>query len=221
MKKILYSAIAAAAVLAGVVSYAQAANVKVSANLDKPYVLAGEDETVVLKVGLSAEPGVEKTKRPPINIAVVIDKSGSMSSDGKIEKAKEGVYRVIEQLNEGDVISIIVYDTYPSVLVYAQPVRGKSALINMVSQIYPSGSTALYGGIELGAQELRKYASDYSLNKIVLLSDGLANVGLQSTEDLANLGRALGDEGFIVSTVGVGLDYNEDLMTSLARESGG
>jgi len=221
MKKALYSLIAGILFSICAVSAAEAGNVRVSANLDKPYLLAGEEETVVLKVGLSAEPGNDKIERPPINIAVVLDKSGSMGSEQKIERAKEGVFEIIERLNEGDILSVVVYDTYPRVLIPAQPVKDKSGIINMVSGIYASGSTALYGGIELGADELRKYASDYCLNKVVLLSDGLANVGPQSTEDLASLGRTLSSEGVIVSTIGVGLDYNEDLMTALAQESGG
>ncbi len=199
---------------------AHAGNIKVSADLDRPYVLAEEDQSVVLKVGLSGEQD-GMTERLPLNIAIVLDKSGSMGSDQKMEKAKQGVFEIIERLNEGDVISVIVYDSYPSVLIPAQVLKDKSQIINLVSRIHSSGSTALYGGVLLGAEELRKYASDYHLNKIVLLSDGLANVGPQSTEDLAVLGRTLNEEDVIVSTIGVGLDYNEDLMTALAQESGG
>lgn len=221
MKARLYGMIIAIIFAAGVVPVAEAGNIKVSANLDKPYALAGQEQSVILKVGLIAEDNDATSQRFPLNIAIVLDKSGSMNTDRKIENAKQGVYEIIERLKEGDVISVVAYDTYPVVLVPAQVIRDKSEIIDMVSRIHPSGSTALYGGIELGAQELRKYMSDYALNKIVLLSDGLANVGPQSTEDLASLGRMLSEEDIIVSTIGVGLDYNEDLMTALAEESGG
>jgi len=221
MKKILYTLIVSIIFTINAASTAQAGGVKVSANLDRPYLLADEEETVVLKVGLSAEQESTKRERLPLNIAIVLDKSGSMGSDQKIEKAKQGVFEIIERLNEGDIISVIVYDNSPRVLIPAQALNDKSELINLVSQVYASGSTALYGGIELGAEELRKHMSDYCLNKIILLSDGLANVGPQSTEDLASLGRMLNEEGVLVSTIGVGLDYNEDLMTALAEASGG
>jgi len=221
MKRFLYTLVVSIVFTINGVIGAQAGNVKVSANLDRPYLLADEEQSVVLKVGLSAEGDSARGERPPLNIAIVLDKSGSMGSDQKMENAKQGVFEIIERLNEGDIISVVVYDTYPRVLIPAQVLKDKSEVINLVSQIYPSGSTALYGGIELGAEELRKHMSDYCLNKIVLLSDGLANVGPQSTEDLASLGRMLSEEDVLVSTIGVGLDYNEDLMTALAETSGG
>jgi Ca-activated chloride channel family protein len=220
MKKILY-VLTAAFIFVGAGAFAAKADtIKVSASLDRPYVLAGEDQDVVLKVGLIPEQG-STVERLPINIAIVLDKSGSMGSDQKMEKAKQGVFEIVQRLNEGDVISVIVYDNCPRVLIPAQVLKDKAQIINLVSQIYPSGSTALYGGVELGAEELRKHANDYPLNKIILLSDGLANVGPQSTGELIDLGRVLSDEDIIVSTIGVGLDYNEDLMTALAQESGG
>jgi Ca-activated chloride channel family protein len=94
-------------------------------------------------------------------------------------------------------------------------------LIRMISSIYAGGSTALYGGVCFGASEVRKSMSCEHINRIILLSDGLANVGPQTTGELAELGAALGRESITVTTIGVGLDYNEDLMTALAARSDG
>lgn len=221
MKSFLCALIAGIVFVTPAVYAAQVKGVEIFTELDRPYVLSDEEQSVVLKVGLRAQADSVNTERLPLNVAIVLDKSGSMGSDQKMEKAKQGVYEIIERLNEGDIISVVVYDNYPRVLIPAQPLENKAEIIKFISQIYPSGSTALYAGIELGAEELRKHISDYCLSKIILLSDGLANVGPQSSEELASLGLRLELEDMIISTIGVGLDYNEDLMTALAQESGG
>jgi Ca-activated chloride channel family protein len=195
--------------------------IEVFTGLDKPIVLAGRDQEVILKVGLRAKPFNGLCERLPLNVAIVLDKSGSMGSQNKMENAKQGVIEIIDRLNEDDVVSVIVYDSEPWVLIEAQHLSNKERIIQEVRSIYADGNTALYGGVELGAQQLREFASDHFLSKIILLSDGLANVGPSSTEDLAYLGSQLYEEGVNVTTVGVGLDYNEDLMTTLAQEGGG
>jgi Ca-activated chloride channel family protein len=144
-----------------------------------------------------------------------------MGGGHKMESAKQGAIEVIQRLDRRDLVSLVVYDTGARVIIPAQPVGNKDALIETISRIYAGGSTALYGGVTLGAAQVRKNMSWEYVNRIVLLSDGLANVGPQTTEDLAYLGQSLGDEGVTVTTIGVGLDYNEDLMTALAARSGG
>lgn len=195
--------------------------VRVYADLDKPVVLGQPGERVVVKVGLEGLTVPVMPKRIPLNVAIVLDKSGSMGSDFKMENAKRGAIEVIERLNKDDIVSVIVYDNRPRVVVPAQRVRDKDTLIETVSNIYSGGSTALYGGVTLGATQVRRNISWEYVNRIILLSDGLANVGPQTTEELAYLGRVLGEEGITVTTIGVGLDYNEDLMTALAGKSGG
>ncbi|MFC1593723.1 VWA domain-containing protein [Candidatus Omnitrophota bacterium] len=197
------------------------ARVKVYTDVDKPVVLAGDDSTIVVKVGLSGDDVPRPKKRLLFNIAVVLDKSGSMRSRRKIENAKQGAIEIVDRLTCDDIFSFIVYGTQPQVLIPAQRVTNKDALIDVIQSISADGSTALYDGVVFGAAEVRKHASEEHINRIVLLSDGLANVGPQSTDDLAELGMSLSDEGIIVSTIGVGLDYNEDLMTALAASGDG
>jgi Ca-activated chloride channel family protein len=195
--------------------------VKVITDVDRPVVLAGSDERIFVKVGLSAIDTGRRPDRLPFNLAIVLDKSGSMRSDGKIENAKRGAIEIIERLGRDDIISLIVYDNGPWVVLPAQHVRDKEYLIDRISHIQAGGRTALYGGVTYGAGEVRKHLSWKYMNRIILLSDGLANVGPSSTTQLARLGGSLGEEGITVTTIGVGLDYNEDLMTALADGSGG
>jgi Ca-activated chloride channel family protein len=195
--------------------------VRVRVDVDKPVVLAGSDETIFVKVGLLGSGFPARHKRLPVNVAVVVDKSGSMRSDGKMVNARLGAIEVVRRLTRDDIFSLVVYDSRPRVVIPAQPVKDKEALIEIISSVGAGGSTALYDGVYVGAAEVRKHMSRKYVNRIVLLSDGLANVGPQSTGELADLGSSLGWEGITVTTIGVGLDYNEDLMTALAAASDG
>jgi Ca-activated chloride channel family protein len=91
----------------------------------------------------------------------------------------------------------------------------------MIRRIEPGGSTALFAGVSRGAGEVRKLLSQERVNRVILLSDGLANVGPSTPGVLGDLGASLRKEGISVSTIGLGLDYNEDLMVRLARSSDG
>ncbi len=195
--------------------------VSVYSEVDKPVVLAGGDERVVVKVGLRGLTMPVMPKRVPLNIAIVLDKSGSMRNYDKMSNARLGAIEIVERLSPDDILSLVVYSDRPQVILPAQRVRDKDAIIEIISGIYADGSTALYGGVTYGAGQVRKNMSWEYINRIILLSDGLANVGPSSTGALADLGGRLEAEGITVTTIGVGLDYNEDLMTSLAATSGG
>ena len=195
--------------------------VKVYTDFDKPVVQSGIPERVVIKVGLAAENALPQKNRIPLNLAIVLDKSGSMASQQKIENVRSAAIDLIERLEPSDIVSLVVYDTSARVIMPAQPLLDKETFINAISQIQANGSTALYDGITAGAGEIRRYASSEYVNRVILLSDGLANVGPQSTPELANLGVALAGEGISTTTVGVGTDYNEDLMGALASAGGG
>jgi Ca-activated chloride channel family protein len=195
--------------------------VRVHSEVDKPVVLAGCGDRVVIKVGLRGLTVPVMPQRVPFNLAIVLDRSGSMGSYGKMENARLGAMEIVERLGPDDILSVIVYSDRPQVLVPAQPVRDKDALMEIISGVYSGGSTALYGGVAYGADQVRRNMSWEYINRIILLSDGLANVGPSSTGALANLGSDLEREGITVTTIGVGLDYNEDLMTALAARSGG
>ncbi len=195
--------------------------VDVYSEVDKPVVLAGGGDRVVVKVGLRGEAMPVMPRRVPLNLAIVLDKSGSMRHQGKMENARLGAIEIVERLTADDILSLVVYSDRPQVIFPAQPVGDKDALIEVISGVYAGGYTALYGGVVYGADQVRKNMSWRYVNRIILLSDGLANVGPSSADALAELGSALDGEGITVTTIGVGLDYNEDLMTALAATSSG
>ncbi|GAB6095594.1 VWA domain-containing protein [Desulfatiferula olefinivorans] len=197
-----------------------AAAVTCRVETDRDVLPAGEAQTVVLKVTLAAPPAPVAHQRPAVNLSLVLDRSGSMSGD-KIAKAREAAMEAVRRLSPRDIFSLVVYDDQVRTLIPAQPVENIEAIIAKIRTIEPGGSTALFGGVSQGAAEIRKHLSGDYIHRIILLSDGLANVGPQTPEDLGRLGAALVKERISVTTVGVGTDYNEDLMARLSQQSDG
>jgi len=188
--------------------------------LDKDVLYAGGPQKVIVKVTLDAPPPPERTDRPPVNLAIVLDRSGSMTGE-KIEKAKLAAIEALRRLSPADMFSLVVYDHGVQTIVPAQSAANSEWIEGRIRKIQPGGNTALFGGVSQGAAEVRKHLPGNYVHRIILLSDGLANVGPSSPDDLGRLGAALLKEGISVTTIGVGTDYNEDLMVKLAMMSDG
>lgn len=181
---------------------------------------AGPKQNTWVRIGLVGFKMEAEQKRAPVNIVLVLDKSGSMSGE-KIARAKSAAMDAIDRLNADDIVSVVTYDTTVNVLVPATKLTDKADVKSKISQVSSNGGTALFAGVSKGAAELRKFLDKERINRIILLSDGLANEGPSSPTELGALGASLKKEGISVSTLGLGLDYNEDLMAKLAARSGG
>ncbi|MCA9537351.1 MAG: VWA domain-containing protein [Myxococcales bacterium] len=199
---------------------AEARQARLDARLSQPVVLAGQKTKVFLKVGLTGHALEQSSDRAPVNVAIVLDKSGSMAGD-KIDQAKRAARMAVDQLSPEDIVSVVAYDSTVRVLVPATRAVDRAMIHAGIDRLHASGNTALFAGVAKGADELRKFFDRNRVNRVVLLSDGLANVGPSSTQALEGLGGALAREGISVTTLGLGLDYNEDLMARLARASDG
>ncbi len=173
-----------------------------------------------LRIALEGFEIESQSKRMPVNLAIVIDRSGSMQGD-KIKHAREAALQAIDRLKDSDIVSIVAYDTSVEVLVPATKVADREEIKARIRNIKADGNTALFAGVSKGAAEVRKFRDDKHVNRVILLSDGLANVGPSSPMELGQLGRSLIKEGISVSTMGLGTGYNEDLMSKLAIESSG
>lgn len=196
--------------------------VKITAELSHPYVLSGESQRVYLKVALRGDKqeGVTERERPSVNLALVLDKSGSMSGQ-KIEDVKQAARMILDRLQPTDTVSVIVYDNEARVVVPATRIENPGMIREQIDLITADGGTALYAGLMSGAEQVRQYVSDHQVNRVILLSDGMANVGPQTPHELGAVGLDLIRRGISVSTIGLGLDYNEDLMSTLAAKSDG
>jgi len=198
--------------------------ITLTAELEKPVLPADTRQDALIKIAIVAPEGtVEKTQRAALNLAIVLDRSGSMGSQHKLEKARDAAVEAVKMLRDGDVFSLVVYDDNVNTLVDAVPVNEerKTDIVEQIRRIQPGGSTALFAGVSVGANELRKNSRENFVNRLILLSDGLANVGPGTPQELGRLGGSLIKEKISVSTVGVGSDYNEDLMTALSQNSDG
>ena len=195
--------------------------VRLRIELDLPVLSADRTERAVIKIALDGLRLPRPEARPPVNLTLVIDRSGSMSGE-KIQHAKAAAIEAVRRLGADDVFSLVTFDHEVETLVPATRVGDCRVIEARIRSIVARGNTAIYGGVTQGAAELRKHLEDRRFtHRLVLLSDGLANNGPSSPDDFARLGTALGREHISVSTIGVGLDYNEDLMTRLARRSDG
>jgi len=205
-------------ILATLPSLAAAAPVKLDVSTGQPVLLQGQEQTTYLKIGLQGQQTAQV--RTPVNLAIVLDRSSSMNGD-RIVKAKEAALLVLQRLTADDIVSIITYDSTVEVLVPATKLTDREALEARIRAIEPRGSTALFAGVSKGLEEARKFLSNTRVNRVILLSDGQANVGPSSPNELARLGASAGKEGISITTLGLGLGYNEDLMAQLAEKSDG
>jgi Ca-activated chloride channel family protein len=190
------------------------------ARLASPVMKGGEAGKNYLKVALQGCKPEPSQSRMPVNVAFVIDRSGSMQGM-PIAQAREAAIMAVNRLLPTDIASVVIFDNRIDVLAPAQPVADPAHFADLIRQVGARGSTAIHGGVLAGAAEVAKNRDPRRLNRVVLLSDGQANIGPSRPEEFAALGRLLLSQGISVSTIGLGLAYNEDLMLQLARASDG
>ena len=201
-------------------SMAIADQVKLDVTPVRGMLKSNEKQTTWLRVGLEGFKLESEKQRPPANLAIVLDKSGSMKGE-KIAQAIRGAVDAISLLGPNDIVSVITYDSTVNVLVPSTKLTDPESVIKAIRGITADGNTALFAGVSKGAAEVRKFLDKDRVNRVILLSDGLANVGPSSPGELGSLGSTLLKENISVSTLGLGLGYNEDLMVQIASKSGG
>lgn len=184
-------------------------------NLDNSYYF--DNNNVYLFIDLKADKVGDDKDRSPMNIAIVIDRSGSMADKNKLEYVKKAVDYIIEQTGRDDYISVVTYDDYVDVLQRSAIVRDKFDLRDKIAKIKPGGFTNLSEGMFEGYDQVNYSYSRGYVNRVLLLSDGLANRGITDRYKLADMVRDKNRrDGITISTFGVGNDFNENLMTDLA-----
>jgi Ca-activated chloride channel family protein len=208
-----------AASAAGGMSFPGDAKIALEGRLNCPYVPHNGGRVYLQLSVVTPDRGAKERK--PVNLCVVLDRSGSMADQGKIGNAKEALQALIDQLNEGDVFSLVIYDDVVDVLRPACRVESKGELRHLVEGIQPRGWTNLGGGMMEGFRQAGRFAGREYVNRVVLLSDGLANQGITDPRELGRIARRERDRSISLTTMGVGLEYNENLMTSLADQGGG
>ncbi len=152
-------------------------------------------------------------------LALVVDRSGSMHGE-PLEEAMKCVNHIAKHLTAKDDLSIVVYDSRVDVLMPIGPMLSQDAVQKAISEVNSGGSTNLHGGWLKGAEQLEG-GSDNAISRVLLLSDGQANSGLRLQSEIEAQCRAWQAKGITTTTVGLGRNFNEDLMMGMAQAGGG
>jgi Ca-activated chloride channel family protein len=194
-------------------------SLSLTGKLSHPYLVPGtSDVFATLEVSAVDVPG---QKRAPVNLAVVIDRSGSMSG-AKIEQARRAALRLVDLLTADDRLAIVHYGSdvrfFPGAFASED---NKERMRRYIRGISDEGGTNIGDGLMAGKAQLDVARSDFTVNRLILLSDGQPTVGVTSERGLSNIARTLRNAGTTVTSLGVGADFNEDLMQQLAEIGGG
>ena len=185
-------------------------------------LLADHDNTLEVLVRIQApDAPADLPQRNPLNLSLVIDRSGSMS--GKpLAEARRCAEFVLDGLLPTDRLSLVVYDDGVDTLVPAVPIAdGREVIRRAIRQIADGGSTNLHGGWHQGVATLLPHVSPQRISRVILLSDGCANAGLVDPQAIWAQCVEFAGAGIGTSTYGLGSGFNEELMIGMARAGHG
>ncbi len=207
----------------GMVGSMQRATLQLTAGLESRYHLRESTGTFHTLLKVQAVTDTTDRERLPLNLAVVVDRSGSMADAGKLDFVKQAVELIIDNLAPEDRLSLVAYDSEVQVVRSAEDGElDREALKRRVWALAPGSSTNLSGGLLEGFAQAARNKAPRFVNRVLLLSDGLANQGITDVNELEALVKLkFGELGIALSTFGVGAEYNEDLMTALAEHGRG
>jgi Ca-activated chloride channel family protein len=191
----------------------------------KPALILGHSQKLPVLVRVQApDPDLDPAKkkaRKPYHLSLVIDRSGSMSGEPLMEAVRCAKH-IVDRLDTTDVASLVVFDDRVNTLVQARPVGDHKVLHIALAQIRSGGSTNLHGGWKEGMTSILSGAGNSALSRVILLSDGNANVGeTRDTSEISAFCAEAAEKGVTTSTYGLGRDFNEELMIEMGKRGGG
>ena len=165
--------------------------------------------------GIATPREVDQEKIPPLNLVLVIDRSGSMSGE-RIAYVKKAILAFVERLRAEDRVAIVGFSDKASVLLEATCNTQQPKIINVVENLTVQSSTNLHAGLMLGYQQAVASFDAERTNRVILLTDGIANRGITDSAQIAKDSKAFNDRDISLSTIGLGHNLNHELLRELA-----
>lgn len=188
--------------------------------LDYNVLKLGEPQKLNLMARFASGAAPEDRKRRPLNLSVVIDRSGSMAGE-KIDYTRQAAQFLVQNLGTQDILSVVLYNDAVETLLYPERVRRKDAINQRIASIKARGTTNLSGGWLEGCKLVSENLDTKSVNRVILMSDGLANRGVTDSEQIVSMVKKQYSEGVSTTAMGLGNDFNEDLLMAMAMAGGG
>lgn len=201
-------------------SFSTGDTVQLEGRLGHAVLAADRPGETFLYLELGADPSAIATTPPPIDLGIVIDRSGSMQGQ-RLRNAIAAAEGMIGRLQDGDTVSVVAYDTGVEVVVPPTRVDAttRRTMAQQIGRIRPGGHTCISCGIETAMSLMQ--GRDGGVKRMLLLSDGEANAGLREPEAFRRLAERARTMGTSISSIGVDLDYNEQVLFSIAQASNG
>ena len=193
-----------------------------SINIDgAPTPFTETDRYHVMRIGIQGY-DLPPDDRKNVSLTFVIDVSGSMGNGNRLEMVQDALELLVDQLRPSDSVGIVAYTDTAWVVLPHTSVRDKSEIIEAIYSLYPMASTNAEAGLILGYQEANKAFISKGINRVVLCSDGVANVGSTGPDSIWESIKDYASEGITLTSVGVGMgNYNDVLMEQLADQGDG
>ncbi|MEH2257522.1 vWA domain-containing protein [Nostoc sp.] len=192
--------------------------IKTSYEFDQSILTAGSSLKTNILLRFRAD--IAKSPQRNLNLSLVIDRSGSMAG-APLHHALKAAESVVDQLEPDDILSVVVYDDEVDSVVPPQSVTNKAALKNSIRKVRAGGITNLSGGWLKGCEHVKTQLDPQKINRVLLLTDGHANMGIQDPKILTATAGQKAEEGIITTTLGFAQGFNEDLLIGMARAATG
>ncbi len=180
-----------------------------------------DEDNVIVRVGVQGEI-VANEDRPAASLTFVIDTSGSMDRQDRLGLVKDSLETLVDELDDDDTVAIVTYSSEAEIVLEPTSVRDADDIYRAIDRLRPDGSTNLESGL-ITAYDLANESFDRDgINRVILASDGVANVGLTDPDGLVELIRRDADRGIQLVTLGVGMGhFNDVVMETLADDGDG
>jgi Ca-activated chloride channel family protein len=188
-------------------------------SVGRDFLTGAHQATLQISINTTVDP--LEHPRLPMKLVVVVDHSGSMSADGRLEKVKTGLHTLIDNLGVEDRLAIVSFDDTVSIDSPFTSTQDKASLHSVVDRLQPAGGTNIFGGLEAGMQLLGDLLETEKQNRVIFLSDGLATAGNTSQAAIIDMATRYITRGIGLTTIGVGNDFDVELMRGLAERGAG